>query len=193
MSYEGGAQGLSVSVHPDDWVRIARLGGSPTHWLERGDGRDWKLLDAHAIDQDDRAEIGQWALDNGLAETKDRFEMTYYDDELECEMTTSFTSRWEAGEEADSNEWELRDGTEPQVEHVEQLVATRRLAEIHGSDQYVGRPAFDLILPVVAVQRGDDGVWWDDRHDPGRLSAPRGVLTAEATASASSDGRRGDG
>lgn len=72
-SYEGGI-GLSMSVHPDDWTRIAKLGGAPTHWLTRNVGQDFRLLDAHAIEDDDRAEIEQWAVDNGLTGHSERYE-----------------------------------------------------------------------------------------------------------------------
>ena len=60
-SYEG--TGLSVSVHPEDWEAIARLGGCP--WWE-ADLSDRRLLDGNAALANRESAWAAWGQGAGL-------------------------------------------------------------------------------------------------------------------------------
>lgn len=86
-SHEG--DGLSVSLCPDDWERIARL-GEPSRWditmLNAGrTGEEMKLIDIYALmnDTDMKAEITEWAIEAGLARQTDLWCVVTYDGECE--------------------------------------------------------------------------------------------------------------
>lgn len=63
QSLEGA--GLSVSVHPEAWNEIARLGGLPWHELTQPGGI--RLLDRHRLTVDELATIADWARHENLA------------------------------------------------------------------------------------------------------------------------------
>ena len=87
-SYEGA--GLSVSLHPDEWRAIARGHVTGATWvLEKSGGA---FLDAHLLDDAQRAATLAWACEQGFAISADLFELSLYDDELETTLTQTFTS-----------------------------------------------------------------------------------------------------
>lgn len=162
-SYEG--QGLSVSQNPEEWQRIARLGGE-VHSFER----PGNFLDFHALDNAQREEIAQHALHRGWLQRKEIHCVTYYDDEWECEMRQEFDSWDEACDEADAL------GTD--VVTVPGYV----YGDMPDSTARQGKPADMGIVAAawVGEERPDlDGVWWDDEMDVSRLSAPRGVIVPQ--------------
>lgn len=182
-SYEGG--GLSVSIHPEEWAEIARLGGE-TWLLERGGG---SFLDVHSLDDRQRQTIRAWALDRELCESITVFRAIGEDEEggtswIDCE------SRDEAMEElglfavGDGYESELS-GQSHSAEDVDAMIvevgglrATRKLLDLMCHDRpAIGELAEDLAIVAYAMAVLEvDGCWWDDRLDPARLSAPRGTI-----------------
>ena len=56
---------LSVSLHPEDWTSIARIGGNPVWQMSRL-GSLW--LDVLSLDASTRKEITAWAVDKGFVE-----------------------------------------------------------------------------------------------------------------------------
>lgn len=166
-SWEGA--GLSVSDCPDAWIRIAKLGGLPTWTLTRTDRRPGHFLDIHGLDDQARTRIADWGTRNLLVEPRTVWQVTRFDDELDTDLTATFTSRQDADDE------EAGDPTPVQV-----LTATSRLEDATGQALADGNDAFDLLATVWVEQATDlDGVWWADRHDPSRLTAPRGVIVPE--------------
>lgn len=165
-SYEGA--GLSVSLHPDAWRRIARgqVGGE-TWQLTKADNR---FLDAHRLSEPQRAMIEDWAVAQGHAERSTVYRVRHFDDELDSEVYSDFPSRERAEAEAEAYE------DDAQVEEIPgQLTATAKLRAATRNPNAVTN-VFDLILSLYAEEHGYDGVWWNDRLDPSRYSAPRGVI-----------------
>lgn len=158
-SYEG--HGLSVSVDPDEWERIARLGGLP-HWsLVREGGR---LLDAHALGRRWRRRIEDWGIEQGYVARIRALRVRWWDSEDECEYRSLHRDLAEARAEA---------AGEGSVRSVVTLAATPRF------DQRISMSAdldcFDQLLGVYVEEQSDlDGVWWQDEYR--ELSAPRGVI-----------------
>lgn len=162
FSWEG--HGLSVSVHPEEWEMIARLGGRPWWLLENSNGR---FLDFWALTDAQREEISRWGVSGGYAEQRIMWAAGYYDDELESRMVSYHVTRELADEEASE---------QGDVEEVLVLHPTERLSARLGM-----RSPSDCLdhLTVCFVEDECptlDGVWWTDTYRPYALSAPRGVI-----------------
>lgn len=164
-SYEG--SGLSISIHPDEWARIARL-GSPSRWqVTRPDGSPLKFAAWHDVPDADRDSLRQWAAEQGWVEERKVYQVSWFDDELDDTMTTDFTDRDDAEAEADAMDVD--------VETVTVWRATTAFPE--GRIPSNVDPTDALLAVWVRQQRPDlDGVWWDDTYNPAALSCPRGVL-----------------
>jgi len=176
-SYEGA--GLSVCKHPSSWRRIARgFVGGTTHRMTNPDAA---FLDAHALDEAQRASVLAWAVGRGLAKAKTLWTISWDDCDDDGEERRSccvFTTAKAAKEEAEEYEDQ---GVE--IARSRGHVSTPAL----DSTTMQTRPALgdrcviDLVLPLWAHEvHGLSAVWWADDHDPASLSAPRGVIRAEA-------------
>jgi hypothetical protein len=164
-AFSWGAHGLSVSLHPDEWEAIARLGGRPWHLLERTGG---VFLDYWAPDAKRQRTIARWGVAHGLVERRYGYVYArrWWDSELEGTMSSYHATRGEALEEA---------GDEGEIRRMLSHPGTARLAQRIG----MSPPELDafaaLLLCYVEDEHPDlDGVWWADRHGP--LSAPRGAI-----------------
>jgi hypothetical protein len=173
-SYEG--QGLSVSLHPEDWAFIARLGGNPTWRLTRPGNA---FLDYHDLTADQRAEITAWGMSCGYVEQATVYRVTLTDEDGEESWLTCAT-RAEAEDEADVRAFD----SDPAdlITETTALVATDTFPD---PTVAAGDIDLDQVLAVVwaaTVHLHLDGVWWEDTYAPERLSAPRGVVHAHRVA-----------
>jgi hypothetical protein len=167
-SLEG--DGLSVSLHPDEWIQIARLGGNPT-WRATRDGN--RFVDRWEITDEQRHAIEAWAVAVGLVETVTRFELTRYDCELEDDYITHLCTFDEADSERDGDD----DAT---ITEIQTLAVRPALASLAAATAGDTLGAFDAALGVFVQTHTDaDGVWWFDTYNPDALSAPRGVIFAD--------------
>jgi hypothetical protein len=161
-SLEG--RGLSVSLHPDAWTRIAKLGGLPWWELKNPAAR---FLDVHRLSETQKEQIKAWAVGHGLAEEKQGWAVTWYDDELERECEMHFIERHQASQELDEGK---------ELKPVPTLKATEKL-NTHAGHNIDPLLVFDHVALRLAEEvLGVDGVWWGDVLDPVGLSAPRGVI-----------------
>jgi hypothetical protein len=161
-SYEGG--GLSVSVNPEEWARIAHLGG-PVWNLTKTDG---VFLDYHEMTDAQKAAILAFGLERGYVVEQTGYTAAYFDDEWDQEMSSVYLTRAEAELEAEDNDADI---TEETI-----IVATALFPD---STVKAGGQWPEQILATVWVEQeaeGLDGVWWEDELDVSRLSAPRGVV-----------------
>lgn len=183
-SHEG--RGLSVSVDPDAWVEIHRLGGLPVWELTRAGNA---FLDFHRLDRRRRKAVAAWCVENGYAVRGKAWKAEWQDDEAERRRHMLFDTRVEA-------EAQVEDEPDATVGEVEVHRATALM------EAFVGRHVDPVEMPDhMAAAYADkvlglDGVWWEDERDPDLLSAPRGVifperLAAWRRAAASPDGPAG--
>lgn len=165
-SYEGA--GLSVSLHPSSWASIARL-GEDGYILERPGAR---FIDRLALTKLQIADIVQWGRDEGLVSDGETWKVSYYDAEDEARRSFTVGSREAAEAEAEILERPRITGP------MRTPMATPELLSrsMHGRTDASPDLVFDLTLVALAESLGYDGVWWRERHDPARLSAPRGVI-----------------
>lgn len=174
-SYEG--DGVSVSVHPEDWEAIAKLGGNPTWTLTRTDGEPFRLLDAHALTTCERGTVMKWAHANGWVRRSRAWFAPHLDDDGRVSGETRCDSEAEAREFLDM----ARDMLTV-AEHA-RLRVRRSLVWEATPEHPVSRKGFgdplDLTLTVWAQAVPNvDGVWWQDAYEPLYYSCPRGVLTS---------------
>jgi len=160
FSYEG--SGFSISLDPDAWEAIARLGGLPWWKLSKADGR---FLMAHDLTEGRREQISAWGIAEGYAVEITCYEVSRVDDELGGEVTSIYEDIAEAEWEAEECEAELTEGRT--------LKATEKLRQAISVQTDLN--CFDHLLGIYAEQMTDvDGIWWADEY--GHLSAPRGVI-----------------
>ncbi len=169
-SYEG--DGLSISVHPDAWIAIARLGGLPTWAADIGPMR---VVDGHGLVATDG--LMKWAAAEGwVVSIPGACRLAYYDAELECMTSSLFRSRSEAEREAEA----LVDVDSVELDEVVAWGSTLKLAERMLRKGGCGdQPEVGIEQDVAtawAQEHGYEGIWWNDQLDQTRLSAPRGVL-----------------
>lgn len=176
-SYEG--SGLSVSLYPEAWISIARLGGRPTHQLTKE--RGGQFLDFHKIAEN--AQLKQMILDWGLSEGYIVETLVYkvaFYNEYEEEIYYLFDDEQEALEEYESIH-ELEEGYDvaPILEQITQngLKALPLLCDATMRKHISSSEVFDLLVTVWAeTLDGLDGVYWDDLLDVEGYSAPRAVI-----------------
>ncbi len=176
-SYEGSA--LSVSLCPEAWSRIARLGG-PVHEIA---GEGMGFVSYEGMDADDRIAILEWARAEGLVESACLWKAWLWDDESEAWSYMLCPS--EAAATAELREDEAEVDLPPGASALVEPVQINRLTEAGATraDGY-GRDcdATDIatlfwIEDVLRSQMPDViGLWWDERFDPDALSAPRGAI-----------------
>lgn len=168
QSLEG--SGLSVSVHPDEWAMIARLGGNPTWTVRRCDLAPIRFLDAHRAEQDVCDEIVAWATLAGLIEPTVAWSVTWDDpDDGPSQMLCDTEA--DALLEADPDFYDDRT-----VSRVDDWACTDTMRARLDHFCPIGFGVTFATLCWAEDVAGTDGVWWNDRYDPAALSCPRGVI-----------------
>jgi hypothetical protein len=171
-SQEG--SGLSVSVHPEDWTSIARLGGYPTWNVQRKSNR---FLDFHKLTPAHRDALQAWGIAKGYIVLKPQWELVYYDSELDDECRCLFDTEEEARREIP--DW-LEESNHPKITEVVHPCPTPAMMERLQFDTKFC-DAMDMAATFwVEDETEMDGVWWNDVYAPETLSAPRGVIVRRA-------------
>lgn len=185
ISQEG--NGLSVSVDPDAWRQIARLGGYPTWELTSEAPRPF--LDVLSLTPAHWAHLTAWARAQGFVEPCETVAVSWYDsDEAEseddrCEMIFSGPNA-EMDAQAELTEHE---GQDARLEPRPGWSATTAMNERIGfsveasmaKDMALSLFTQDVLLPATlsATQTSPiQGLWWEERLDVHAYSAPRGVI-----------------
>jgi hypothetical protein len=159
--------GLSVSRHPEEWSRIARLGGGQIFTLSRADGNPLRFVSWHELDDSTRDLVRDWACAHDWIEQRVAWRVTYWDDELDEDVFMELET--ETGARAEADEYET---------DAEEVMVWRATSTFPDDRAARDIDPTDLVLAeYLRSHRPDiDGVWWDDRLDPHAYSAPRGVL-----------------
>src|SRR5271166_2856130 len=89
-SYEGA--GLSVSVNPEEWQEIARIGGDLWELTKAGN----KFVNYHRLSKAQKQQIANWGVQNGYATPAELWRHSYYDDELEEWRYSDFDTKQKA-------------------------------------------------------------------------------------------------
>lgn len=163
FSLEG--EGLSVSLHPEEWRRIAKLSIKTTYMLVKEDG---SFIDFWRLGQEHKDEVYEWGLKEGLVTKGMVFRVTFTNEYGEDEYM-EFSDVDEAESEKEDSDGEMT--------IYETYVPTSELGKRTRQKKVDLVNTFDLLLTVYVSENTDyDGVWWSDKLDPMNYSAPRGVI-----------------
>jgi hypothetical protein len=164
-SYEGA--GLSVSLHPEEWMQIARIAGTVWQCTRAGN----RFLNFYRLTKVQKVLIGDWAVKHRLAQRTTMWRVSFWDEEAEEKRYFDFTDQNEAQEEADNTDG----ATIKKLPGA--LIGTPAMHQRMMQDR--PDPADALEHAAIAYAEDAlkiDGVWFNERLDPGSLSAPRGVI-----------------
>lgn len=174
---------LSVSLCPEAWRQIAKLGGAPLNRLTNPQGI---FLDVHGVMDTItlRSPIEQWGIENQLAEIREMWRVWGFDSETDEWRYMLMTTKEQAIGEADGcGEFDDTDNIPAPpghrgVESAMVYVGTLPLAERVRHRDVTEQDAFDFVLMAWAedTQPEIDGLWWRETYDPDSLSAPRGGI-----------------
>ena len=182
-SHEG--ECLSASTCPEDWTKIARLGGNPVLQLHRPGAL---FLDAHALTRAMEDALMAEAVEAGILEAITLWSVWRFDEEMDSWITMPCLSREEAEDEVDFHDLEETRAPTPDGDPIEEVrghVLTEAGQEALGP-RFSASPAMarDAALLWLAIRLAADhadvcGVFWDDEHAPERWSAPRHAILPE--------------
>jgi hypothetical protein len=167
-SQEG--NGLSISLHPEEWTQIAKLGGGDTFKLSRKPGL---FLDFHKLSKARREQLTQWGLTQGWCEMQPRWKLVWVDSETEEPVHMLLDTEVSARSE---QEFRQEEDESASVEPVQVPVLTPTALERLGF-KVDALSTLDMLATFYVEDCTEfDGVWWNDMLDPYALSAPRGVI-----------------
>lgn len=165
-SYESDT--LSVSLHPDDWIKIAKLGGKNKYILSKKDAKFLDIVSAE-IDALFLKEVNEWGLDKGYITTDKIYKNTWYDDEIDCEMFTLHDSYEEALKECMEEE---------NISTINGIFPTELLNKErnHGEKIELINTQRFLLFQYAKEEMKLDGIWIDSILDPNNYQAPAGGI-----------------
>lgn len=183
VSQEG--NGLSVSLDPDAWMQIAKLGGNPI-WVLRPTANN-SFVDAHSLSESHWAMVMGWAQTQGLANPTEIIEVSWYDSEEDTRHAFHFDASVPGELERAQSELEDMEEQDGKLIRFSGWQTTPALNDRIGfsvSASMVKDMALTLYVEDVLFEaQGTQGVWWEDMLDVGAYSAPRGVIHHRTQAS----------
>jgi len=163
-SYEGA--GLSVSLHPKDWQKIARLSGK-TFILSKPGAR---FVDFRAFMKKNSDIVRQWGVEQGYLINKPTYRYYFTYDETGKRCYFEFETKEEAQGEIGEDDYRIRVNKKG-------CVATELLCLHSFRDSISLSEVLDLTGILFCEAALDyDGVWWNELYKPELLSCPRGVI-----------------
>lgn len=161
-SFEG--SGLSVSNNPDEWRKIAKLGGD-LYSLSKLNG---VFVDVHEISNNQITNIISWGIKNGYVLQEKTYKVRILDEEGE-EGYMEFPTYGEAKKETYDDE--------DVIINTEGIKPTDKLKKETRQARIAPNQSLELLLTIYIEKNTDyDGIWWEDTLDVSRYSAPRGVI-----------------
>ena len=167
---------LSVSVHPEEWEEIARLGGCP--WFEISAPRNLRFLNRWNKPKVWKA-FQRWGVTKGLLQKQTWWKVPSTD-ESGNERFSLYQDRDEAKAEEEEEDCGAIQKTKVLVACPElqafwnQRSPHKKLSPWMGIDMltaFLGASAYEN-----EIQTPPDGIWWEETYNPTELSAPRGGL-----------------
>ena len=175
---------LSVSLCPNAWVSIAKLGGNKVWSMEKEGALFLDVLALYGKKNTSlRRDIEEWGVSAGLAEKKTMWR-SWCDDESGLPEDRRFmlcSSEESACEEAYvESSGDLFDDGKPIIEKTEILELSEKGASRASLKRFANKDGFDLVAGFWAedILRGAgldvQGVYWRETFAPEMLSAHRG-------------------
>lgn len=166
--------GLSVSHHPEDWIRIAKLGGSSIYCMKK---KNNSFLNFYDLQEKHKQEIRSWGMAEGYVQEGVIYELSWETcDDNDCEVTCQIESEdknYLKGEQEALEEEEIESVL---VSKTGLLPLLKLKDETRNPNAHVSQ-SFSLLTTLFAEHAlSIDGVWWEEELDPYAYSAPRGVI-----------------
>lgn len=170
-SYEGKC--LSVSLVPEVWRNIAKLGAAPVFELQCAPGH--VFVDVMDMSDQHWDVVMRWAVDAGLTTRALVYKVSWQDEEAGDRRYSLFGDPEEAREEL--------------LEHEDDAAAIEEFCGYLGTPKLDARIGFRVDLMIVKDmsltlfaedvlfgRSGVAGLWWREELDEMALSAPRGAI-----------------
>ena len=178
-SFEG--NGLSVSICPKVWMRLARCATSTIWELYKS---NLKILDYYSLTENEFNIAREWGLNEGYLEESEVYRYTYFDDEMDCDLTSVYSTFKDACEEAClDNEYEnieeFKQSEEAKFYKIEKEIGykpTDKLKRLSFVSLDINNAEEINFLLFLEKNTDLDGVYWNEILDELRYSAPRGVI-----------------
>jgi hypothetical protein len=162
-SYSLEGSGLSVSQHPDEWRKIAKLAGE-TFILSK------ESANFYLYKTKDEVKILRWCVNNYFLIKTTKYRISFYDEELANECYQEFDTYEQAHQEAsDDSDIESFEGYIFGIKGIEYWKS-------FCSSPVNNALATDYAPIFYAEAHNFDGVWWNESLDVPAYSAPRGVI-----------------
>lgn len=159
-SYSLEGNGLSISLHPNEWQKIARLGGRNKYRLTKSNP-NFYISNQNNIEQ-----AIEWCIENNFLIKAKKYRAFQTDEEGE-EFYFELSSLKAAQFESDDVRPVIGYKFSEKGKHYWQNFCSSKIDHSLAEDY---APVF------YAEAHGFDGVWWNELLDPDALSAPRGVI-----------------
>jgi len=163
FSLEG--SGLSVSVNPEEWRKIAQLGGRSLYELTKPNGM---FVNAYRLKKAQRQDIIQWGVTNNYVTLTDTYRVYQYDEEGRRSYM-EFPTYEKAQAQVD-------DPKDIKISKTG-LLPTNKLNSETKQSKIDPTQTYDLLFTIFVEKTTNyDGIWWNDVLDVYDYSAPRGVI-----------------
>jgi hypothetical protein len=163
QNLEGELLSVCHPHHIGDWRRIARLGDASVHLAEG----PFELVDVLECD----APVN-WAKGKGYLKTAEVHEVVTYREDRNDGLLR-FMKREKANKTFHRR---LAEGRGVTIQTAERLIGTEKLYEKRSRISAPQAFPIDAIWVQYAFSKNLDGLWWQDTHNPNRLSCPHGGL-----------------
>ena len=163
-SHEG--KSLSVSTEPNAWAKINKGFTGGDLWLLNK--KNNKFVDMVKIDNDIWDQLYSWGEQSGYFKQQTMYKYCYYDDEMDDTLCQEFDTYEEALAEV------IDDDEKDNIEKVSgAYIPTEKFKKETGTVFHK-----DLIVAIYCINKNInvDGLWWDEKLDILRYSAPRGNI-----------------
>lgn len=183
--------GLSVSLHPEAWIKICKLGGRTTYELRPTNQARGRFVNMTRLPRDLRERLTQICVARGDLTPAPCYRVWFYDEDEddgsdesgmvcmafsdEATARSEFEARCEDLDPGDQGEW-----WHPRFEVVSSWAATDKLQarwqQTFTSQLSVSNARAMALLFLLEDETDFDGAWWEDRLDPYAYHAPKGVI-----------------
>lgn len=175
FSHEG--SGLSVSLHPEEWRKIARLGSNPVHVLEKSQG---SFLDILKLSDSQASAMLDWAYSHGLGAEIEAYEVAYKEEDESGTLQDRFLLITNGEIAEDEHRSMVEEGISATIESI-RVPSFTPFGEARIGFKVPLVFAKDLLISLWVEDVTElDGVWWNDVLLPHSYSAPRGAINLKS-------------
>lgn len=164
-SYSAEGEGLSVSVTPHEWCKIARGHLGSQFYSVHNENASFALFDEQHIPM-----LIDWAISKKYITSSEIVVYPYYDDEYETHCEDAFSSFESAQNEVDESEWDC-------LKAKTIYKPTDYFRALFKTIDVKNDPFHEIFAQYLIEYRPDVcGIWFNSILDPMRLTAPAGLI-----------------